>query len=140
MNEDTPAHTESTPLLILPTMPITLCSVTAPKSVPKRHMASVRDSACGLRILPIGAPGPSKDQIERPCPAVTPVGRTHRGDLAGVPRGGQPIADRTADRTPANRHAVALRRLAGDQEHEARAGRDCIAEPPVEEGVRGGEA
>ena len=63
------------------------------------------------------------------------MGAADRGDVGGVARGGEPVADRGPDRAaPARARA---RRLAGDQQQQPRARSDRALEPLVEQTISG---
>ena len=82
---------------------------------------------------------PPQHEVQRPLPAVTPVGRAHGGNVRSVRPGGEPVEHLGADR-PAALTAVGRFARPGpprDQQHDSRAHRLGLRKPLVEPGVRG---
>ena len=67
------------------------------------------------------------------------VSAADSGDVAGVAGGGEPVANGGPNGAALHRPVLALRRPAGDQEQQSRAGRDRLVEPAVEQIISGGE-
>ena len=57
-----------------------------------------------------------------------------------MPRRVEPVADRSPDRAAGNWPMLALRRLAGDEKHEARVGLERQLQSPIEAGMSGSKA
>src|SRR5688500_20323032 len=91
---DTPAITESTRLLIFPTVEAMIGGVSCP--VLPRHppQARVADAgyAGGVTISYPSTTLPSQNDIKSARSAMPRVGVAHRGAVAGVRRGGRPCA------------------------------------------------
>src|SRR5688572_17169642 len=137
---DTPAITESTRLLIFPTVEAMIGGVSCP--VLPRHPPQARVAGAGYAGgVTISYPSttlPPQNDVERARPTVPRMGVAHRGDVAGVPRGVKPVADGGPD-CAALRRPLGTGRLAGDEEQKPRPRADGLLQPPVEQVVGGGE-
>src|SRR5690348_16042894 len=72
------------------------------------------------RVKNLSAAGrfPAEHDVEAPATAVTPVRPADRCDVAGVPRGGEPVMNRRPDR-PAPHRRLAGALVARDEQDEA---------------------
>src|SRR5688572_19417961 len=102
---DRPAVTESTRLLIFPTVEAMIGGDSCPvlPRLPPQVRAAGADYAGSVTIRYPSRPRPPKHDVKRARAAVARMGVAHRGDVAGVPRRVQPVADGGSDRAALGR-------------------------------------
>ncbi len=72
------------------------------------------------------SPFPPKHDVERAGPAVARMRATHGSNVAGMPRGGQPVAYGSPDCAAADGPAITFGPLTGDEQKHPRAHGDRL--------------